>query len=112
MPSSLHRRLLALLLSTLLIAGSGCGGPPQVVHDEECFSAVDALWTAVTSKRTDLVEQTATELDRLHAAGSLSDAGHSDLSEIVEMARSENWSDAGQTLKTFMLGQRKAKSRG
>ncbi len=109
MPSSLPRILSALLLSTMLIAGVGCGGPPQVVHNEECFAAVDALWTAVTSKRGDLVEQTATELDRLQTAGSLSDAGHADLAEIVELARAEHWTAAAQTLKAFMLGQRKAR---
>ena len=106
--SSVSNRLpTSLLLTALLLTGGGCGGPPKVVANEECFSAVDALWTAVTSKRSDLVEQTATELDRLYAQGSLSDKGHASLTEIVEAARAEKWTDAAGTLKVFMLGQRK-----
>ena len=98
------------LLMVTLVLCSGCGRPPQVVNDEECFSAVDALWTAVTSKRSDLVEQTATELDRLVAAGNLSETGHESLTEIVEQARATEWKVAAEKLKTFMLGQRKTRT--
>lgn len=104
-----NRLSTALLLTALLLTGNGCGGPTQVVANEECFSAVDALWTAVTSKRSDLVEQTAKELNRLHTTGSLSDDGHEELTEIVQLARKKEWEPAAKTLKVFMLGQRKAK---
>ncbi len=97
-----------LLVVTLALC-PGCGRPPQVVHDEECFQAVDALWTAVTSKRSDLVEQTATELDRLQSEGSLSEAGHESLQRIIEQARATEWQAAAEKLKAFMLGQRKAR---
>ena len=106
MPSSLNRLLSSVVIAALLISGSGCG-PPQVVADEECFSAVDALWTAVTSKRIDLVEQTATELNRLQAKGSLSNEGHAALTKVVDMARAAEWQPAAETLKGFMLGQRR-----
>ena len=94
-------------LLVALLFSYGCGRPPQVVHDEECFSAVEALWTAVTTKRTDLLEQSATELDRLHAAGKLSEEGHDALDEIIQSARDEEWMPAAKSLKVFMLGQRK-----
>ena len=110
MSSAAIRCSTTLLLTALLLTAGGCGGPPQVVANEECFSAVDALWTAVTSKRSDLVEQTATELDRLQTEGSLSDEGHARLAEIIEVARAEKWQDAAVTLKAFMLGQRKQNS--
>lgn len=100
----------ALLLAVLLFTTSGCGAPPQVVDDEDCFAAVDALWTAVTSKRIDLVEQTATELDRLFDQGLLSSEGHAALEAIIEQARSEQWQNSAYTLKAFMLGQRKTRS--
>ena len=90
-----------------LLSSYGCGRPPQVVDDEDCFSAVEALWTAVTSKRTDLLEQSATELDRLHSAGKLSEDGHEALDEIIQSARDEEWMPAAKSLRTFMLGQRK-----
>ena len=95
-------------LFVALLFSCGCGRPPQVVHDEECFSAVEALWTAVTTKRTDLLEQSATELDRLHSAGKLSEEGHDALDEIIQSARDEEWMPAAKSLKVFMLGQRKS----
>lgn len=87
----------------------GCGRPPQVVDNEECFTAVEALWTAVTSKRTDLLEQSVAELQRLHRAGSLPDAGHAELDRIVQLARKTEWRPAAEELHEFMLGQRKAR---
>ncbi len=101
--------LKTLALLVVLISSQGCGRPPQVVDDEECFSAVEGLWTAVTTKRSDLLEQSATELDRLHTAGKLSEEGHHVLDEIIQSARDEAWQPAAQSLKAFMLGQRKTK---
>jgi len=103
------RRFWATVGCLLLLSLTGCGRPPQVVDDEECFQAVDALWTAVTSKRTDLLEQTATELDRLQTAGSLSDAGHRALTAIIRDARSKEWTKSATNLKHFMQGQRRSR---
>ena len=58
-------------------------------------------------KRTDLLEQSATELDRLHSAGKLSEEGHDALDEIIQSARDEEWMPGAKSLKAFMLGQRK-----
>ena len=91
-----------------ILSAQGCGRPPQVVDDEECFSAVEALWTAVTTKRKDLLEQTAADIDRLHTTEKLSKEGHEALQEIIQSARNEEWMPAAKTLKSFMLGQRKS----
>ena len=80
-----------------------------MVDNDECFHAVDALWTAVTSKRTDLLEQSATELDRLHTAGGLSEAGHRALTAIIRDARSKDWTKSATNLKHFMQGQRRSR---
>jgi hypothetical protein len=101
-------RLSPLLMLVVVLSAQGCGRPPQVVDDEECFSAVEALWTAVTTKRKDLLEQTATNLDQLHTTGKLSKEGHKTLQEIIQSARNEEWMPAAKTLKSFMLGQRKS----
>lgn len=101
-------RLSPLLILIAILSAQGCGRPPQVVDDEECFSAVEALWTAVTTKRKDLLEQTATDLDQLHASGKLSKEGHEALQEIIQSARKEEWMPAAKSLKVFMLGQRKS----
>lgn len=102
------KRLSPLLLLVAALTVQGCGRPPQVVDDEECFSAVEALWTAVTTKRKDLLEQTATDIDQLHASGKLSKEGHEALQEIIQSAREEEWMPAAKSLKVFMLGQRKS----
>jgi hypothetical protein len=100
--------LAALVVS--LISIIGCGQPAQVVNDPECFQAVDALWTAVTSRRADLLEQTVAELDQLRANGKLSESGHRELFEIVKKARAGEWTISAKLLKSFMLGQRKTHS--
>lgn len=106
----LLRQLQRAIAWLLVLSLAGCGRPPQVVDDDGCFQAVDALWTAVTSKRTDLLEQTATELDRLHTAGSLSDAGHQALTAIIRDARSKEWTKSATNLKHFMQGQRRSRT--
>ena len=104
-----HRRFWGAVGWLLLLSLTGCGRTPQVVDNDECFHAVDALWTAVTSKRTELLEQTATELDRLHTAGSLSQAGHRALTAIIRDARSKEWTKSATNLKHFMQGQRRSR---
>ena len=100
-------RLTRTFLMAMIVTCIGCGSPPQVVDNDECFQAVDALWTAVTSKRSDLLEQTVTELERLRSAGALSEDGHQALSKIVGKARAAEWPEAAKMLKVFMLGQMK-----
>lgn len=103
------RHWLSIVCSLIvLIAISGCG-PTQVVEDEECLKAVDALWTAVTSKRSDLLNQTDRELGRLKQSGQLSTSGHAELREVIETADAGRWTDAAQQLKSFMLGQRRSR---
>jgi len=88
----------------------GCS-PPQVLDDEECFSTVDALWTAVTARSPELLEQTAADLARLRDAGSLSEEGHAALEKIIDAARSGEWEPAAKRLKTFIQGQRRKSER-
>ncbi|MGD9722383.1 MAG: hypothetical protein AB7O59_12840 [Pirellulales bacterium] len=95
----------ALLALTLL---AGCSGPPQLGGDEQCLGAADALWTAIGARQQDLVNQSATEIDRLHTAGKMPDDAHTALTDIVATARSEEWDDARRSLKSFVQGQRRA----
>lgn len=88
----------------------GCSSPPQVLDDEETYSTVDALWTAVTSKRTDLVDRTAERLSSLNAEGKLSKEGLTALEAIIARTRKDEWMPAAQDLKAFIQGQRKTRS--
>ncbi|MGE5191932.1 MAG: hypothetical protein ACM3U2_05475 [Deltaproteobacteria bacterium] len=96
---------LLLVAMTCLIAG-GCS-PPQVLDDDECFSTVDALWTAVTAHSPDLLEQTAADLDRLRDEERLSEEGYAALEKIMDQARAGDWEHAAKRLKTFIQGQRR-----
>ena len=107
----LHAWHALLLASFCLVFTGGCGVAPQLGGNEESLAAADSLWTAVTAKKNDLVEQSAGEIEKLHAAGTMpNDAFHS-LSQIVASARAGQWPEARKALKTFARGQRPAKAK-
>ena len=102
---------LAVVAVVLVIGlGAGCGRSPQFAGNRECLAAADALWTAVTAKRTELVDQSAAEIERLHAQAQLSDEAFDALSRIVADARAGNWDAARTALKTLLRGQRRGAS--
>jgi hypothetical protein len=94
-------------LAGLALANAGCR-PPQVLGDDDCFSTVDALWTAVTARSPHLLESTAADLRRLRDAGQLSPDGHDALDAIVIKARAGQWEPAALELRAFIQGQRPA----
>lgn len=93
-----------LLLACVL---GGCGSPPQVFHDEQTYKTIDALWTALSTRRRDLLESTSAELSRLNSAGKLSPEGLAALTPILEKARRDEWQPAMVDLKAFIQGQRR-----
>jgi len=94
----------------LAVALSGCA-PAQVLEDPETFKTVDALWTAVTARSTDLLNQADKELDKLAAAGKLSTAGRTELRAISDTAHSGKWDSAISSLRSFIRGQRPPKKK-
>lgn len=86
---------------------AGCRPVPQVLGDEAVFNELDAMYTAVTSKRRDLLDATATRLAKLHQDGKLSDAGQAEITAIRELADQQKWDVAAQRLYDFMRAQRK-----
>src|SRR4029079_7788701 len=100
----LHVRLFPVALACLMLGGCS---PPQVLDDEECFSTVDALWTAVTARSPELLDQTAADLQHLRDDGRLSAEGHAALAKIIGQARAGEWEPAAKRLKTFIQGQRR-----
>ncbi len=95
-----------LWLSLFLIAG--CGRPPQLGGDETVFGEVEALYTAVTAKRPDLLHQSRQRLSALHRDGKLPPAAYQRLAGICEQAERQEWRPAAEKLWTFMRGQRKS----
>jgi len=94
----------------LLVAQAGCSGTPQLNGDEESLGAADALWTAVTAKRSDLLDKSAARIDELHTAGNLPDEAYQSLQAVIAQAREGQWAEARKALKAFVKGQRPAKN--
>src|SRR5215510_11903124 len=63
--STMKRLPVAAGLVALFLLAGGCGGPPQIGPDEEAFKAVDALYTAVTSRSPKLLDQCDRKLQDL-----------------------------------------------
>jgi hypothetical protein len=100
-------RRLGIAAVVLVIAG--CGGPAQIGPDEDCFKAVDALYTAVTARNPKLLDQCEQHLQGLKTAGKLPEAAFNSLSAIVRKARDGKWQPAAEDLSDFMKGQRRAR---
>jgi hypothetical protein len=94
----------------LLAALAGCSGTPQLNGDEESLGAADALWTAVTAKRSDLLDKSAARIEELHTAGKLPDDAFQSLQGVIAQAREGQWAEARGALKAFVKGQRPAKN--
>jgi hypothetical protein len=100
------RACLAIGLLSLVV--SGCGGAPQFTADDECLTAVDALWTAVTAQQTPWLEQSAHELERLRDAGQLSSDAWEVLEALIAQARNGQWQPAAEGLYDLIKAQRKS----
>jgi len=92
------------LLVGILLLVAGCGGPPEL-QSVEAFSATDALYTAITSHRTDLLDESATRLKALKDAGKLSTDAFESLTEIIKQAQLGDWQDAAEELDSFIRHQ-------
>ncbi len=105
----IRRRIQQAALLLLLFA-AGCGGASQIGTDEEAFSGVDALYTAVTTQRADLLAQCKTHLTSLKAEGKLPAPAFSELEPIIAQAEQGSWRPAAERLYAFMRQQRKGRS--
>lgn len=97
-----------LALALACLTWGGCSRPAQIGGDELTFKEVDALYTAVTSRRTELLNASRQRLEALQAQGRLPQSAHAQLSQIIELADRQQWQTAAERLWTFMRGQRRA----
>ncbi|MDB5338293.1 MAG: hypothetical protein JWN70_3912 [Planctomycetaceae bacterium] len=91
-----------------LMTLAGCSSVPQVLSDEAVFGELDALYTAVTSKRRNLLTDCQKRITKLHDEQRMSDAGFKEVEAIIALAEQDKWTPAAERLYTFMRGQRKA----
>ena len=104
-----RRRCLTALVLVLLavLPFAGCGGTAQIGGDDESLAAIDALYTAVTSRRKELLEQCLTRIDALHSEGKLSQDVHDSLQPITARAKKGEWQQAARDLHRFIEAQRR-----
>lgn len=93
-----------LLLTFFLVSIAGCGGP-AALESSEAFASADALYTALTARRTDLLQNVTTRLRALNEEGKLSEDALQELTEIIDIARAERWQEAAEILDAFIRNQ-------
>lgn len=98
-----------LVIVALLVVVPGCR-PAQIGPSDEVLGAVDALYTAIASRRVELLDKSAARLEELRTSGELPEAAHRQLKSYIEKSRAGKWDAAVRELHEFILGQRRAKS--
>ena len=94
----------SVLLLSLLLSVLGCGGPPALESDEAILTT-DALYTAITSRRMELLDDSEGRLKKLRDDGQLSAKAFEGLADIIQQSRSGNWQDAAEDLDSFIRYQ-------
>lgn len=83
-----------LCTGTLVV---GCS-PSISIESPDAVRSIDALYTAVTSRRLDLVDETEIRIHSHHASGKLSADAHQHLKDIIATARRGEWQTAAEAL--------------
>lgn len=82
----------------------GCGGTP-VIESHEGRKVAEALYTAVTSQKPELLDRSDQRLTELKSAGKLSDAAFAKLTSISKQARDGNRQAAAEDLDRLIRRQ-------
>ena len=99
--SAMLQTLSALLI---LFVAVGCNSAPPL-GSEEVSSTADALYTAVTSRRLELVDAVEVNLKRLQAEQQVSPAAMTALQAIIAQARAGEWQAAAEELDQLIRNQ-------
>lgn len=91
-------------LFLVLLTLSGCARPPEL-GSEEASRAAESLYTAVTSRRDDLLQQTESQISQLRSEQKLSEQAHTELTDIIRVARDGNWQPAAERLDALIRAQ-------
>jgi hypothetical protein len=107
-----HKKLVFIASGILFAVGlvlfwSSWWLPPQIGWDEEVFSTVDALFTAVNSRDLKQLSDCEQRLKTYQQSGKLPAAAAGRLDSLIQQARAGEWKLAAQRLYDFMLGQRR-----
>lgn len=81
--------------------------PPQMGADEEVFTTVDALFTAVTTKDPVRLDDCWKRLQTYRDEKKLPASASNRLHKIIQQAKSGQWDASAHVLYDFMLAQRR-----
>ena len=95
------------LIALAFLPMLGCGGAAQIGGDDDSRAAVDALYTAVTSRRAELLEKSTTRIEVLHTEGKFPDGAYYSLQAITSRAKKGEWEKAARDLYGFIKAQRR-----
>lgn len=79
---------------------------PQLTVDEDVFTTVDALFTAVTSRDPRRLDDCQTRLKQYRVDQRVPAAAARVLESVCEQARAGQWESASQRLYDFIFAQR------
>lgn len=82
----------------------GCGGT-TVIESSEGRKAAEALYTAVTSQKSELLDRSEQRLSELKSAGKLSEAAYAKLASISRKARDGKRQAAAEELDRLIRYQ-------
>lgn len=82
---------------------------PQMNADEEVMKTVDALFTALTSKHIQRLNDCEQTLQKYRLDGRLANNASKSLEAIIQRARAGEWDSSSKTLYDFILAQRRKK---
>ncbi|HVV99497.1 MAG TPA: hypothetical protein VHB77_04115 [Planctomycetaceae bacterium] len=98
--------VLALIVG-LICLGWRLQSPPQLGHDEEVFQTVDALFTALTSRDPQRLDDCVQRLQFQRETGRLPVRAARSLDRVIAQAQRGEWRSAAEQLYRFILGQRR-----
>ena len=105
-PKTLALRWIGPALVVALL--TGCGQPPQIGADPVARKEAEALYTAINSRRENLLAECRERLSRLHQEGRLGASPYEAMIAIADQADAGDWEPAAESLWTFMRKQGKA----
>lgn len=97
-----NQLVLAILLCFVSLIG--CGSSPEVTS-EEGRKCLDSLYTAVTSKKPELLDPCSSQIKTLETEGHLPPDSASFLQEIIEKAAAGEWQTAATELDAYIREQ-------
>lgn len=76
--------------------------PPPLATDPAVRETIDALFTAFTSRRVELLDDCEERLKKHHEAGRLSDPSRDYLEKLAAQARAGNWESSARQLYAYI----------